>query len=202
MSKLIKSISKGIKKVFKAVKKVVKKIVKSKIFKAIVIAAAIYFTAGAAAGFLGSTGAATAAAGAGASAGVTTATTAAQYMAAFVPAAAPAATGIGATVASAASGVGTWLAANPLMASTALTTTANVVGGYSKAKAEEKAYEKDVKEMESNNSFQLNVKDRIQARAATNSQPRSVSSMVAQPQQQAKAGSFYDESTDTYKSLG
>lgn len=201
MSKLIKKIAKGVKKVFKAIKKVVKKIFSSKIFKAIAIAAVAIVAAPAIAGTLAGGGAA-----AGASAGAAAASTAATAGASTAAATA----GFGAKMMTIAKGslgaVGSFAKAHPLLASTALTTGGNLLAGYSRAKAEQDAWDKQDAELTRNNRTQLPIQERLakysgapqtsrsqpQARTVTND-PAPVSGRIRGTRQ------FYDAASDSYK---
>lgn len=193
MSKLLKKIGKGIKKVFKAVKKVVKKVFSSKIFKAVAIAATLMFAAPAVAGTL-SGSSATAAAGSSLSASATTAAGAGvtgSKLAAIAGSsygAGAAATGFGAKIAA----IGGWAQANPMLASTILTTGGTMIAGYAQNKAARDAYEEQKNEMAQNAQTQLPIKDRLgkySNLAPTTSKPK-------------VTGYYYDEHQDSYKPAG
>jgi fructose-1,6-bisphosphatase/sedoheptulose 1,7-bisphosphatase-like protein len=142
----IKKAINHVKKTFKRVMKVVKKIKNSKIFKIVVIAAAIYFTAGLAAG----AGASVGAVGTGTVAATGTTVAATAGTVAGTAATAAASTGFMATL-------GTAVAANPLLTSTALTMGGNMLSSAASSSAERKRDREDKEELDRNNRTQLNI---------------------------------------------
>ena len=192
MSKLIKKVFKGIKKVFKAIKKVVKKVLKSKLFKIIATAAAVVFTAGMA--VPGLMGTLSSAVGLGGAASTATSFSGLAGMSAGLGGSVSGLAGVGAAaggISGAIGAVGSTIASSPGLAGSIISTGGQMLIGASKAKAEQKAYDRDAAELEENNSYQLKgVKERMAAVTAKAVSPYS-----------KKEAKYYDPKEDEYKNV-
>lgn len=189
MSKLIKKLVKGVKKVFRAVKKVVKKVFKSKLFKAVALAAAVFFGAPVVAGLFKGGSALTSVTSIGANA--------ASALGQGHVAGTIANVGAAAANKGIVSAIGSWATANPLIASAALTTGGQLVGGMAQARSAQKAYDRHEREMEDNARTQLPISERLSKYTQGNSpQVRQRVAALGQPR---GSQSYYDPATDSYR---